>query len=187
MVLIANQEKELFEPLNARLTSRLQTAIRIRFDRYSVDELVGILRPRVRLGLHEDAVTSDQLKLIANAAAGDARVGIETLRVAVRHATHEGLESVSDDIIRNAVSEAKSEIRQRNVDRLNSHQQILYDIITEHEEIHPSKLYDEYRTRASNPRSERMVRNYLRKLVHYNLIEANGKNRGRVYRVASSE
>jgi orc1/cdc6 family replication initiation protein len=181
MILIANQEKELFEPLNARLTSRLQTATRIGFDRYSVDELVKILQPRVRLGLNEDTVTTKQLELIANAAAGDARVGIEILRVAARRATHEGLNSVSDIIIRNAVSEAKSEIRQRNVDRLTAHQKIVYDIITEHVEIAPSDLYAEYSDRAESPKTDRMVRNYLKKMERYNLVRAKGHNRGRTY------
>jgi Cdc6-like AAA superfamily ATPase len=181
MILIANRENDLFEPLNARLTSRLQTATRIGFNRYSVDELVAILRPRVRLGLHEGAVTSEQLELMGNAAAGDARVGIEVLRVAARRATHKGLDMVSDDIIRNAVSEAKSEIRQRNVERLTRHQQIVYEIISEHGEIVPSELYAEYRDRADKPKSDRMVRNYLKKMERYNLVRAEGHNRGRTY------
>jgi len=185
MVLIANQENELFEPLNARLTSRLRTATRIQFDRYSVDELVGILDPRVRLGLREEAVTNEQLKLIANAAAGDARVGIEVLRVAARRATHEGLDSISDNIIQDAVSEAKSEIRQRNVERLTSHQQIVYKIISEYEEIAPSDLYAEYHDRADNPKTDRMVRNYLKKMERYNLVRAEGHNRGRTYHSVS--
>jgi orc1/cdc6 family replication initiation protein len=185
MVLIANREDELFEPLNARLTSRLRTATRVEFKRYSVDELVAILRPRVRLGLREDAVTTEQLELIANTAAGDARVGIEVLRVAARRATHEGLDAVSDDIIRNAVSEAKSEIRQRNVDRLTAHQQIIYEIISEHGDITPSDMYAEYRDRAENPKSDRMVRNYLKKMERYNLVRAEGHNRGRTYHSVS--
>lgn len=181
MVLIANQANALFEPLDARLTSRLRTATRIGFDRYSMDELVAILRPRVRLGLNEEAVTDEQLNQIATAAAGDARVGIEVLRVAARRATHEGLDTVSDDIIRNAVSEAKSEIRQRNVDKLTSHQQVVYEIIAEYGEITPLDLYAEYRDRADNPKTDRMVRNYLKKMERYNLVRAEGHNRGRTY------
>jgi orc1/cdc6 family replication initiation protein len=182
MVLIANQEQELFEPLNNRLTSRLRTATRIHFDRYSLDELVGILEPRVRLGLHEDAVTTGQLEVIANGAAGDARVAIETLRVAARRASQQGLGAVSDEVIDGAVSEAKAEIQQRNVEKLNSDQRVLYEIISEHEEIAPSVLYDEYQERVDSPKTNRMVRNYLKKMERYNLIMADGENRGRTYR-----
>jgi orc1/cdc6 family replication initiation protein len=185
MVLIANQEQELFEPINNRLTSRLRTATRIHFDRYTLDELVGILEPRVRLGLREDAVTTEQLELIADAAVGDARVAIETLRVAARRAQHQGLDTVSDDVIRGAVSEAKAEIQQRNVEKLTKDQRVLYDIITDHEEIAPSDLYEEYRERVENPKTDRMVRNYLQKMERYNLIAADGENRGRTYQSLS--
>jgi len=185
MVLVANHENGLFEPLNERLTNRLRTATRIGFDCYTLDELVAILEPRVRWGLHDDAVSTDQLALIAEAAAGDARVGIEVLRVAARRATHEGLDTILNDVIRGAVSEAKAEIRQRNVENLTADQHILYEIITEHEEIGPSDLYEAYRDRAENPKSDRMVRNCLQKMERYNLVQAKGRNRGRTYHSVS--
>ena len=184
LILVANQEEELFSQLDQRLKSRLRTATRIQFDRYTVDELVGILEDRVRWGLETGTVTTEQLEWIADAAAGDARVGIEVLRVAARRATHQGLEQVSDDIIENSVSEAKVEIRQRNLDKLTDDQQALYDIITEQGEVAPSDLYEAYRKRASDPKTDRMVRNYLRKLERHNLIRVVGENRGRVYKSA---
>jgi orc1/cdc6 family replication initiation protein len=181
LVLIVNREESLFEPLNDRLTSRFRTATRIGFDRYTVDELVGILQPRVRLGLEDHVVTDEQLEWIANAAAGDARVGIEVLRVSARRAVSAGLEAITDEVIESAVSEAKSEIRHRNVDRLTEHQRIVLEIIEEYGEVEPSDLYTEYRDRVDDPRSDRMVRNYLTKMERYNLIEVEGHNRGRSY------
>lgn len=185
LVLIANEEEGLFEPLNARLTSRLRTATRICFDRYTVDELVAILEPRARRGLREDAVTTSQLEYIADAAAGDARVGIEVLRVAAQRARQEGLGEITDEVVQAAVSEAKVEIRQRNVERLTEDQRVLYEIITEVGEIAPGELYEEYRARANEPKTDRMVRNYLQKMERYNLIESNGQNRGRTYQSVS--
>jgi orc1/cdc6 family replication initiation protein len=181
MILIANEPEGLLEPLNERLSSRLKTSMRIQFDRYTVEELVGILQPRARRGLDEDAVTTTQLEHIANAAAGDARVGIEVLRTAARRASHRSEEVLSDEVIEESVPEAKSEIRQRNVEKLTADQQILYEIISEREEIAPNELYKEYRTRAEEPKSDRMVRNYLQKMERYNLLKAEGKNRGRTY------
>ncbi|UPV99839.1 hypothetical protein M0R88_15130 [Halorussus gelatinilyticus] len=169
------------QPLNERLQSRLRTVTRISFDAYTVDELVEILRPRVRQGLREDAVSTDQLAMIANAAAGDARVGIEVLRVAARRATQQALDTVTDEVTQEAVSEAKVEIRQRNVEKLTTDQRILYEIITERDEIEPSELYEAYRARADNPKTNRTVRNHLQKREQYNLIRADGQNRGRTY------
>jgi Cdc6-like AAA superfamily ATPase len=88
---------------------------------------------------------------------------------------------LSDEVIEESVPEAKSEIRQRNVEKLTADQQILYEIISEREEIAPNELYKEYRTRAEEPKSDRMVRNYLQKMERYNLLKAEGKNRGRTY------
>jgi orc1/cdc6 family replication initiation protein len=185
LILIANEEQELFEPLNARLTSRLKTATRIEFDRYSTHELVEILKPRVRRGLREDAITTEQLEMISEAVAGDARVGLEVLRVASHRASQQGMETVSDEMIREATPEAKEQIRQRNVEILTSDQRILYDIINEHGEISPSTLYEAYQDRADDPKSNRMVRNYLKKMERYNLVRSEGQNRGRTYHSVS--
>lgn len=185
LVLIANEEASLFDPLEQRLASRLRTITRISFDRYTVDELVSILEDRARWGLRENAVTTSQLEAIANDAAGDARVGIETLRVAAQRADRDGLETIHDEFIADSVVEAKSDIRQRNVEMLTSHQQALYDIITERGQIAPSDLYDAYRERVNNPKSDRTVRNYLRKMERYNLVKAEGQNRGRTYHSVS--
>lgn len=90
MILIANREAEVFSQLDGRVMSRLQSAPKIRFDPYALDELVAILSDRVRWGLRNDAVNADVLERIADLAAGDARVAINTLRRATRMARQEG-------------------------------------------------------------------------------------------------
>lgn len=185
LVMIANREEELFVQLDNRLASRLHTAPRIQFDRYGVDELVAILEDRVRWGLHEDAVTTAQLEWIADAAAGDARIAIGILRNAAREATERGCDQLTDEIIADAEPETKAELQQKNIEKLTADQRILYDIIDERDEITPSDLYEAYRKRADDPKTERTVRNYLQKLEHYNLIVAEGENRGRMYRAPS--
>ena len=181
MVLVANGEEELFARLDDRLVSRLQTATRVHFEKYGLDELVSILEDRVRWGLQEGAITTDQLATIADAAAGDARVAIGALRTAARQADQQDSESVSDETIREAVPEAKAEIEQKNTEKLTSDQQTLYEIIVEDGGIAPGELYDRYEKRVGDPKTKRMVRNYLQKLCHYNLVVAEGDNRGRTY------
>lgn len=65
--------------------------------------------------------------------------------------------------------------------RFTADQRILYEIVTELGEVPPSTLYEEYRARADDPKSDRMVRNYLQKMERYNLVRAEGENRGRMY------
>ncbi|MFP9193941.1 Cdc6/Cdc18 family protein [Natrialbaceae archaeon A-CW1-1] len=181
MVLIANREVELFAHLDDRLTSRLAASTRIQFHPYSNSEITSILTDRVQWGLAGNIISQEQLKLIANHATGDARVAIGTLRNAARHAQQHHLDEITPHVIRKVVPEAKTEIQQKTINQLTHHQQVLHEIITEHDEITPKRLYEEYRVRVENPKTDRMVRNHLSKLEHYNLIKRNGNTKARVY------
>ncbi|GAB3700510.1 Cdc6/Cdc18 family protein [Halorubrum pallidum] len=182
MILIANNEQGVFADVDDRINSRLANATRIHFRQYHHDELVAILQDRVRWGLNPDVIDKKKLESIANNAAGDARVAIGILRQAARTANAQQMNEIPDDVIRKVTPEAKSEIKQKTVDRLTTHQEVLYETITEYGEIPPNELYEEYCNRVGDPKTQRMVRNYLSKLEHYNLIEAEGNTRGRTYR-----
>jgi orc1/cdc6 family replication initiation protein len=182
MILIANKEAEVFGTLDERLTSRLTTATRIHFNQYSNSELQEILSDRVQWGLDHTAVTNEQLTRIATNAAGDARVAIGILRNAARHAHEHGLDRIPDDAITEVVPETKSEIQQKTIDRLTEHQRVLYEIITENSTVEPQRLYSAYERRVPDPKTKRTVRNHLSKLEHYNLIEAEGNTKSRIYR-----
>ena len=148
-------------------------------------ELVAILEDRLQWGRRDGVVTTDQLETIANAAAGDARVAIGILRTAARRAEQQDTEPISDKNIAEAVPEAKAEIKQKNTEKLTADQRTLYEIIAERSVIAPGELYDRYTERASEWKTKRMMRNYLQKLCHYNLVVAEGENRGRTYRPVS--
>lgn len=181
LLLIANEETDLFAHLDERVASRLQPCTRICFDTYSDEDLVSILQDRVRWGLHPDVITSKQLRDIADAAAGDARVAIGVLRVAARAASHDDAHGIRHEHIKTAVAEAKAEIKRKTEEKLTHHQQVLYDIITERGEVAPGPLYEAYAERIDDPKTKRTMRNYLKKLEHYNLITAVGNDGGREY------
>ena len=184
-ILIANREPDLFSRLDDRVRSRLQSAIRIRFERYSVDELVAILSDRVRWGLTADVIDEDALRHIADAAAGDARVSIGILRTAAREAQNRGLDHISMEVVEEAVPEGKSELKQKDLQKLTPHQRTVYEIVAERTEVSPGDLYDEYCERVDDPKTKRTIRNYCSKLEQYNLIRAEGQKRGRRYRLAA--
>ncbi|RBI59128.1 AAA family ATPase [halophilic archaeon] len=183
MILIANREQELFSQLDGRLTSRLQTCVRISFDKYPLDELVSILQARARRGLAENIIGKQELALIADAAAGDARVGISILRNAARRADQEGQTEITTNLVHEAVPEGRDEVRQKTVEQLNPHQRSLYEILQDGGELNPGELYDRYTERVDEPKTKRTIRNYLSKLDHYRLIVADGENRARTYRI----
>lgn len=181
MILIANREENLFVHLDDRVRSRLKGAVRVQFDKYTVEELVSIFEARVEWGLRPDVITRDELELIADVAAGDARVGIGILRAAARRAEQQSRDRITAEVIEEAIPDARDEIDQKTLEKLNEHQRILYDIIEEHGEVTPATLYAAYADRASDPRSERTLRNYLSKMERYDLVRSEGETRDRVY------
>ncbi|MFD1513667.1 Cdc6/Cdc18 family protein [Halomarina rubra] len=183
MILIANREEELFVDLDDRVASRLQSARRIRFDHYTEAELVAIMRDRVDWGLEPGAVSDALLRRIADAAAGDARVALGILRNAARDAARAGHDSVDPSTVTGAIPDARREIRQTTVENLTPHQRVLYDLLDEHGRQHAGELYERYREAVDDPRTKRTVRNYLSKLVQYDLVVAEGENRARTYRL----
>lgn len=187
MVLLSNREEELFVDLDDRIDSRLQSGVRIRFDRYGTDDLTAILRKRAEEGLEPGAVSTGQLRAVADGAGGDARVAIGSLRAAARTARERGLDEVTDEVVETAIPDARATIRRKTVDRLTDHQRALYETVEEAGEIAPGELYAAYREAVDEPRSRRMVRNYLSKMEHYNLVVAEGENRGRTYRLSESK
>jgi len=184
-VMVTNSEKELLAGLDDRIRSRLHTAETIQFDRYSVTELTDILAARTEYGLGSDVIFREQLMQIADAAAGDARVGLSILRSAARRADRESAGQVTGDHIQAAIPEARHEVRSKNLETLRREQRVLFDILQKasSEELAPGELYERYSDQVDDPRTKRTVRSWLQKLEHYNLVEASGNGPNRTYRV----
>lgn len=185
MVMIANEEEDVFARADHRIRSRLMSSRRIAFDRYSTSALTAILERRAEHGLEPGAIKQPVLEELASRAGGDARIAITSLRAAARRAEDRGLDTITEEIVEEAVPEAREETRQKNVDALNRHQTVLYDIISDADEIAPRALYDAYEEQVEEPKSERTLRTYLQKMEHYNLVTAEGEKRGRTYRAVT--
>jgi orc1/cdc6 family replication initiation protein len=182
MILIANRQEDIFSLLDERLNSRLQSCVRIRFSQYNLSELVAILTDRAQRGLEPGSIGQPELEMIANHAAGDARVAIGILRNATQLAMQEDWNEITADVIRKVVSEAKTEIQQQTTDKLTEHQQVVYNIISSSEEITGGELYEKYCREVGDPKTRRTMRNYISKLEQYNLVVAEGNTKARVYR-----
>jgi Cdc6-like AAA superfamily ATPase len=183
IICIANDETELFGRIDDRLVSRLRSSERVRMDRYHDEQLHDILSARVRWGLDPDAITDEQLYRIADAAAGDARLAIGILRTAASKADRENAERITDDILLDAATDTREQIRQTNLDSLTPHQRVVYDIVREHGPLGPSAIYDRYTQSVEDPRTKRTLRTYLSKMTQYNLLDAEGTSRDRTYEI----
>jgi orc1/cdc6 family replication initiation protein len=183
LIMIANREEDVFAGMDDRVRSRLINSARIGFKPYRHAELTDIVADRAEWGMRPDSIERTELEQIAHAADGDARIGIGILRNAARLAEDQDADRITGDIITEAIPDARQETRQKNVDKLNEHQQALYDIIEDAGTIQPRELYDRYEDAADDPRSERMLRKYLNKMEHYNLVESSGEGRWREYSI----
>jgi orc1/cdc6 family replication initiation protein len=184
LVMIANKQTA-FHNMEDRVRSRLMDSARIEFEEYGVDELEDIVADRAEWGIEPDAISRSEIRKIALSAEGDARIAIGILRSAARKAENRGMDEITADLVQESVPDAKDRQRQKNVEKLNKHQEKLYEIVNDAGEIAPGDLYDRYRDAVEDPRSDRMLRKYLNKMVHYNLIDAEGDGRWRRYKSTS--
>jgi orc1/cdc6 family replication initiation protein len=182
-VMVANTEEDVFYNMDDRIRSRLMDARRIRFKQYTPEQLEDILSHRAERGLRPGSIDQGTIRKIALSAGGDARIAIGILRSAARKAESEELDRIDSEIIEECVPKAKENNKQKNVEKLNPHQQKLYDILKDADgEMKPRNLYDSYRDEVDDPKGERMLRKYLKKMDHYNLVESEGSGRWTTYR-----
>ena len=186
VICIANKEEELFSRVDDRLVSRLRSSEHVRMDKYHNEQLYDILRARTKWGLENDVITDGQLYQIADAAAGDARLAIGMLRSAASTADRENREAITNDILLDAAEDARAQIKQKSLDSLTPHQQVVYDIVRDHGPLGPSEIHDHYTQAVDDPRTKRTVRTYLSKMAQYNLLEAKGTSRDREYSLVDS-
>ena len=185
MILITNRERDLLDPLDSRLQSRLRSTEHVTFDKYTDEELLAILTDRVEWGLEHDAATEDQLQRMTEASYGNARDAIGILRSAARRAERDNSTHIRDEDIDVAIPEARSELRQKSLNRLSSHQLAIYQVLRDDDELMPKEIFTRYKQRIDDPKSKRTVRKYLGKLEQYNLVESGGRGPSRVYKAVN--
>lgn len=183
LIMIANKETALYN-IDDRIRSSLEGTREVHFPAYSQDELVDILKDRRKWGLESGVMENSLLHRIANRANGDARIAINSLRIAAEEAESQELEQITQEVVEDALPEAERQNKSKSIDKLNAHQKVLYDIIEEAEEIKPSELYERYGEEVDDPKVERTLRKYLNKMDHYRLIETEGEGRWRKYTIA---
>lgn len=90
---------------------------------------------------------------------------------------------------------ARQHIRELNLETLPFHHQLLYELIRVADGLEAGELHDRYDAvadqaylgRGLTPISKRARRTKLSKLVEYDLVEVDGKNRHRRYHVYDAQ
>ena len=181
LILISNDYRAL-SYLDPRIRSRL-SLVEVEFPAYRYDELVDILRDRVRLALRPGSLDERFLRIIAAIAKGDARTGIEILRRAARRAEDRGLRRITLNEIKEAIKEARRLRKSYLLSKLNEHQRVIYSILEAKRSMGSGELYRKYCSKVKRPVTDRAFRNYMKKLVRLGLVAEQGYGRWRKYEV----
>ncbi|WEL19049.1 Cdc6/Cdc18 family protein [Candidatus Nanohalococcus occultus] len=183
LIMIAN-DSNVFGHFDSRVRSRLSGVRKIHFRSYSVDQIVEILKRRREHGLRTDSVSDKQLKAIAKAADGDARVGLNSLRTAAQESEKQGNENITDKIIEQSVEVSKSRTRISSLERLNKHQKTVYEILEENGRMKMGNIYQSYCEQIDDNKSKRTIRRYMNKMEAYEVIDSEGAKKAKRYALA---
>ena len=185
IVCISNTRKYVIT-LDPRITSRLNFRS-INFPRYSDDELLIILKHRIEncRALYPNTYSKKILEKIAELAAGDARVAIQTLRSAAYNAERAKKSKIMETDVDKGYEAVKEIKRKYELERLTPHHKLIIGILKKRKEISSTDFYNLYKREADKQgilaKSRRSFNNYLADLIELNYIKIErAKVRGNV-------
>lgn len=174
LVCISNNRQTLVG-LEDRVRTRLNPRL-VEFRRYTVKDLVFILRQRAELALSPTAWDKELLELIGSEANGNARIAIQTLRNAAILAESSNVNRVTMEHVDKVKDSVRELERVYALRSFTEHHQLLYDIVRERENIVSGELWRTYLMRCEErkvkPISERSFWKYINRLVAVGLLNA---------------
>ncbi|MBI4174407.1 MAG: AAA family ATPase [Candidatus Aenigmarchaeota archaeon] len=179
LVCISNNPYAL-SSVDDRIKSSLQVE-GLEFPAYSADQMADIIGQRAKYGLVPNAISRDDIKIIARLCSGDSRVGIEMLRKAALIAENENRKKILVEHIKKAFSEPKFMRKTKLQARLNDDEMEILKIIRSDNRIIACRIYELYSRIVPAPVTERAVRKYLKKFAKLGLIKYEGDVRWREY------
>lgn len=184
---ITIDETEFLADADPGIQSRVRSAAGVHLDRFSMGQLVDILEGRIGVGLNAHKIEPEAIEAVADAAAGNARLAIATLRQAAMFVQRTDMDVLTPSVVQEVGGEARSAIQDSLVRSLGTHKRLLYELVREAGPIRADELHERYEAEISSPRSKRARRNYLSHLVSYELVEKQGSGRGTVYSTVGVE
>ncbi|MBI2183960.1 MAG: AAA family ATPase [Thaumarchaeota archaeon] len=181
VTLVANNEYFLAS-IDPRITSGLWLK-RVRFKKYTANELVDILKERVTYALKPNVVNNAVLRIIALIADGDARIALQTLHNAAKTSERKNLDVITIDEAKESVKQAKLSKRSYQLSKLSVHERTLYDILERNGKMKSGELYNGYCKLVDYPLQDRAYRANMERLVERGLVVAQGDGKGRMYLV----
>lgn len=169
IICISNSRKYVLD-FDSRILSRMCFSS-IDFPVYLNEELLAVLKHRIVdcRALYPDSYSAQILDKVADLAAGDARIAIQTLRNAAFKAEKKNRSKISNQDIEEGYNLVKNLKKRYYLEKLSPHHKLLVEILREKGDISSSRLYDLYRQetkmRKLIPKSRRSFNYYIDNLV----------------------
>lgn len=181
MVFISNQAFTL-SSIDNRIKSGLFLE-EIEFKPYTKDEIFAILKERALFGLRDESISQNLISIVARMSNGDARVGLQTLKIAAKDAESRDRNSITLDEIKAAAKCARKYRLSYLLGKLNDHQRIIYSILKKSRIMESGKLFDEYEKTLKQRAPPRSYRHYMQKMQEIGLVKEHGTGRWKRYEI----
>jgi cell division control protein 6 len=181
IVISSDPELDVIEALDSRVQSvfRPEEAY---FSRYNQEEIVDILRERIKRGFHDGVVSAPVLDRVAEltARSGDLRVGLDILRRAGLNAEMRGSREVSKEDVEAAYDAAQYVHLSHSLDALSENETCLLEVIATNDGEQAGDVYEAFQ--AASDLGYTRYSEILNKLEELGLVEteyADVEGRGR--------
>lgn len=125
--------------MDGRIKSRLLLD-EIEFRPYCANEVFDLLKERVEYGMKPRSVSTELVSLVARMCNGDARIGLQTLRLAAREAEMQNRDTITIEDVKTASKFARKYRFSYLLAKLNEHQRIIYEILKQNKIVYPDEM-----------------------------------------------
>jgi orc1/cdc6 family replication initiation protein len=179
IILISNQSSAL-----SRVDARIKSSLllnEIEFKQYTAAEILEILKERAAYGIRSTAVDGSILSLIAKLCSGDARIALQTLKIAAKEAESKNLDKITIEEIKSALKCTRKYRLSYLLKKLNEHERTIYEILKKETKMPSGKLYKAYTTTVNRPVVDRAYRSYMKRMVELGLVKVERTGRWKIY------
>ena len=168
--------------IDDRIKSRLLLD-EIEFKPYNREEILDILKERVSYGFRPGAINNSLLTVVSGICNGDARIGLQILRIDANEAMLKGNDIITMEEIKAASKCARKYRLSYLLGKLNEHQRIIYEILKKRKVMSSGDLFDEYCKLSKDVNTDRSYRNYMQRMVELGLVREVGSGRWKKYEI----
>lgn len=181
LIMISNQEFPMSD-MDSRIKSSLLMD-EIEFRPYNREEILEILKDRVNSGFRPGTINSNLLTMVAGLCNGDARIGLQTLRVAASEAEMKDQNMITMEEIKVAARCTRKYRLSYLLGKLNEHERTIYEILKQKKIMSSGDLFEEYRKSTKHAMVDRSYRNYMHRMEELGLVRESGSGRWKKYEI----